>query len=154
MTPAFHAFAELLALRAIQSLAVGALVTLFAVIMLRISHQGAGTRFAVWFSSLIAIAVFPFVGTGWVGHSSKSLATRAAITLPDSWAIYSLVVWAVLAAWFLLGIARAIWHLCKLRESCAPVDAASIDPLLRQTLQRHGIHRNVALCTSTTVRVP
>jgi beta-lactamase regulating signal transducer with metallopeptidase domain len=154
MTPAFHAIAEMLALRAIQSLAVGALVTVFAAIVLRVSRQSAGTRFAVWFSSLIAIAVFPFVGGRWLGNSSASLETRAAITLPDSWAIYSIVVWAVLASWFLFGVARAVWHVRRLRKSCSPVDAASIDPVLRQTLQHGSTQRNVVLCTSATVRVP
>ena len=154
MTPAFHAVAELLALRAIESLAVGALVTAFAAIVLRISHQSAGTRFAVWFSSLIAIVIFPFIGGRWLGYSSAGLETRAAITLPDSWAIYSIVVWAVLASWFLFGVARAFWHVRKLRKSCGPVDTASIDPMLRQTLQHASIHRNVVLCTSATIRVP
>lgn len=154
MTPAFHAVAELLAVRAIQSLAVGALVTVFATIVLRVSRQSAGTRFAIWFSSLIAIAVLPFVAGQWLGNSSASLETGAAITLPGSWAIYAMIVWAVLASWFLLGVTRAVWHVRKLRKSCNSVDAALIDPMLRQTLQHGSIHRNVVLCTSATVRVP
>lgn len=154
MTPAFHALAEALALRAFESLAVGALVALFATVLLRVSRQSAGTRFAVWFSSLIAIPVFPCISGEWLWHSPAVSPMHAAITLPGSSAICLVVIWAVLAMWFFFRVARAVWHLHKLRESCVPVDPSSIDPLWQHTLQRQSTRRHVVLCTSSSVRVP
>jgi beta-lactamase regulating signal transducer with metallopeptidase domain len=154
MTPPFHLLAETLATRAMQSLAEGALIVLFASIVLRFSRQSAGTRFAVWFSSLIAIAVLPIFSAAWVSHSAPYSATHASITVAASWAVYLLVFWAVIACWFLGGVVRAAWHLFTLRRSFIPVRVESLDPLLQETLRRHSAKRDISFCTSERVRVP
>ena len=51
-------------------------------------------------------------------------------------------------------LAGLYWHLRMLRQGCVPVDVASLDPVLQETLQRYPMKRSVALCTSEQVRVP
>jgi len=155
MTTAFHLFAETVATRAMHSLAEGALIVLFASTILRFSRQNAGTRFAVWFSSLVAIAVLPIVGGKWFAHSAPYYSSgHATITVSDRWAVYLLAVWAVIAVWFLCGVIRAAWHLHMLRKSCTPIEPTQLDPLLQDTLRRYSAQRNVSVCTSARVRVP
>jgi beta-lactamase regulating signal transducer with metallopeptidase domain len=155
MSPAFHLLAEILTTRAVQSLAEGILIVFFAGIVLRFSRHSAGTRFAVWFSSLVAIAVLPIFGGKWLSHSTPYYSSgHAAITVSDRWAVYLLAVWAVVAAWFLCGVIKAAWHLHALRRSCTPLQPTGLDPLLQETLRRYSAKRNVSLCTSARVRVP
>lgn len=155
MAPAFHLLAENLTTRAVQSLAEGILIVFFAGIVLRSSRHSADTRFAVWFSSLVAIAVLPIFGGKWLLHSTPYYSPgHAAVTLPDRWAVYLLAMWAVIAAWFLCGVIKAAWHLHTLRRSCTPLQSTSLSPLLNETLARYAAKRNVSLCTSARVRVP
>jgi len=154
MNPALHDVAHLISLRLIQSLAEGTLIGLFAAAILRLSRQSAGTRFAVWFSSLMAIAALPILGGRWLQHVSSTPGTHAAVVLPDSWAFYLLGLWAIVSGWFLLGIAKGLWHLRALRKSCVELDVTQLDPVVRETLRRQQRTRRVALCTSDKVRVP
>jgi beta-lactamase regulating signal transducer with metallopeptidase domain len=156
MTSSLHAIAELLALRFLDSLIEGTLICLLGALMVRfIPRQNAATRFALWFSALVAIAALPWIG-GMLPRAEFNVAAtgHAAITLPDSWALYVLALWGGVVCWFAFGVVRALWHLNVLRRNCVPVDVAELDPILRDTLQRHGANRRIALCTSEQVRVP
>ena len=156
MVAGFNTMAEVFALRLLDSLIEGGAICVCAALILRVvPRQNAATRFAVWFSALVAIAVVPWVSGTWL-HSavSNTAARHAAIALPESWAIYFLVGWALLALWFSLRLGRAVWHLHILRKSCSAVDLSALDPVLQQTLQRHGGRRRIVLCTSEQVRVP
>jgi beta-lactamase regulating signal transducer with metallopeptidase domain len=84
--------------------------------------------------------------------SSRTLAP--ALSLPLSWALYAFAAWAAIAAWFLLGVGRGLWHLHALRKSCVPVDLAALDARLRATLERNQTPRPIALCTSDQIHVP
>jgi beta-lactamase regulating signal transducer with metallopeptidase domain len=156
MTSSLHAIAELVALRFIDSLVEGVLVCLLAATVLRLTPKNnAATRFAVWFSALIAIAALPWIG-GALPHTglASTAARHAAIVVPRSWALYFLAIWGMIALWFVLGVIRALWHLHVLRRNCIPLDTATLDPILRHTLERHSARRRTALCTSEQVRVP
>ena len=156
MTPLLHAIAQNLALRMADSLVWGTVVFLFAAVVSRVTRQSAGTRFAVWFSALMAIGFIPLVGSAWApgGFLSASAAGRAAITLSDRWALYLSAAWAAIALWFVVGIGRAVWHLHVLRRDSVAIDPDTLDPLLRETLLWHEAGRCVTLCTSETMRVP
>jgi len=155
MSPAFHLLAETLTIRAVQSLAEGILIVVFASILLRFSRHSAGTRFAVWFSSLVAIAVLPIFGGRLLSYSAPYYSSgHATITVSGRWAVYLLAAWVLIAAWFLCGVIKAAWHLHALRRSCTPLQLTGLDPLLRETLRRYSEKRNVSLCTSARVRVP
>jgi beta-lactamase regulating signal transducer with metallopeptidase domain len=156
MVAIFNTMAEVFALRLLDSLIEGGALCVCAALILRVvSRQNAATRFAVWFSALVAIAVLPWVSGAWLHTGVANAAARhAAIALPESWVIYFLIGWGLLALWFSVRLGRAVWHLHGLRRNCIAVDPCELDPVLQQTLQRHGGRRRIALCTSEQVRVP
>ena len=154
INPALHEAAHLMTFRAIQSLAVGSLVAMFAGVLLARSRWNAGTRFAIWFSSLIAIATVPIIGGEWLWSAKPASSALPVVTLPDTFALYLFSGWAVIAFWLLMGISRSLWHLRRIRKSCVEIDTASLDSALQETLRRHQGKREFALCTSTQVRVP
>jgi beta-lactamase regulating signal transducer with metallopeptidase domain len=158
MMPAMelHAIAQYSALRLLDSLAEGVLVGLFTAVLLRASRrQTAGTKFAILFSALVAIAVLPLTSGVWPSSGvSLAISSGARFVVPESWAVYLFAAWAVAAAWSVARVGRALCHLHRVRKSCVAVDLATLDPLLRETLQRKLSSRKILLCTSEQVRVP
>lgn len=153
MTPALHALADVTALKVVDSLIEGTFVALFAALVLRAARRhNAAARFAISFSALLAITVLPLLALS--RHGAISSAAHPAITLSESWALYLFLAWALIAGWSLLRLVRAAWHLHVLRDSCEPVDVQQLDPLLQETLRRHGANRKFTLCTADAVRVP
>ena len=160
MLPTFDmtAIAQASALRVVDCLVEGTLITIFAALLLKLARrQNAGTRFAVWFSALMAIATLPWLAGALRNHGA-SLAGHAMnwppITLPGSWALYSFAAWAVIAAFALVRVGRGLWKLHVLRRSFLPVDSDLLDSSLRATLQRHRGGRLVSLYESDHVQVP
>ncbi len=154
----WNAIAQASALQVLDCLVEGTLIAIFAGLVLgALRQRNSGARFAVWFSALIAIAMVPLVGGSWWLHGAGATAgtvSQTAITLPSFWALYLFVAWAAIAGWLLTGVARGLWHLHVLRQSCRPVDAARLDPLVQETLERNQSSRSATLCTSDLVRVP
>jgi len=161
------AIAQTSAAQIVNCLIEGTLIAIFAGAVLRaVRLQNSSTKFAVWFSALMGIAAVPALagvmssiaweGIAWAHAASISAPalSRSAITLPGSWALYIFAAWAAIAGWYLLGVARGLWHLHVLRKSCVPVDSAMLDVRLRETLARDGSSRRVDLCTSDRVQVP
>ncbi len=153
-SPALYSAAHLVTVRVIQSLVEGSLIGLFATAVLRLFRQNARTRFAVWFSSLLAIAALPLVRGEWLWHVSSGSQIHAVITLRDSWALGIFVIWAVVGGWLLLGVARSVWYLRILRRSCVEVDPTALAPKVQETIRRQQQIRMVTLCTSATIRIP
>lgn len=148
-----EAIASYSSMRLVDSLAEGLAVCLFAALVLRLSRrQNAGTRFAIGFSALLAIALLPLSRGIW--PHSQLASTTPAVVVPESWALYLFSAWAVIAALLLARVALSVWHLHQLRSTCVALDPASMNPLIAATLQRKKTWRNVALCTSEKVRVP
>jgi beta-lactamase regulating signal transducer with metallopeptidase domain len=157
MTPALgvHAIAQFSTLRILDSLVEGSVIAGLGALLLRLTpRQNAAARFAVWFSTLLAIAGLPLM-VAWTPHRiiSQTL-TRPAITVPESWALYLFGAWCLIAGFSLLGVVRAVWHLHILRKNCAPIDPAELEPILQETLRRYRMKRQVQLCTSEQLKVP
>jgi beta-lactamase regulating signal transducer with metallopeptidase domain len=147
------AIASYSSLRLVDSLAEGLVICLFAALVLRLSRrQNAGTRFAIGFAALLAIAVLPLARGLW--PHSELVSSAPALVVPESWAVYSFSAWAVIAVLLLARVAVSVWHLHKLRTTCVALDPARIDPLVATTLQRKKTGRKIVLCTSQKVRVP
>ncbi len=157
MTPALglHAIAQFSTLRILDSLIEGSVIAGLGALILRTTRrQNAAARFAVWFSTLVAIAGLPLIAA-WTPHRIISEAfTRPAVTVPESWAVYLFGAWALIAGCSLLGVARAAWHLHILRKRCTPIDPAELKPVLEETLRRYLMKRPVQLCTSEQLKVP
>jgi len=135
-------------------LAQGTVIALFAWLLLRmIGRRNSGTRFAVWFSALLAIAVVPFVEFS-SGGSSAAHAMSAAFTMPRTWSLYLFGAWATIALFGLARVAIGLWHLRSIRRNCKPVDLATLDPWIAHTLSDFHTVRSVELCVSEDLRVP
>jgi beta-lactamase regulating signal transducer with metallopeptidase domain len=141
--------------RMLSCMLEGIAIGLFAWILLRVvGRRNSSTRFAVWFSALLAIAALPvFRGAASTASSSRA-ASVAAITLPGSWALGVFAIWAVVASLALARVGVGLWQLRRLRASCTPVDAAALDPVLRAALQGVQKLRSVQLCQSDRLPVP
>src|ERR1700685_1250351 len=100
MSPEFQSVAQIAVGRILNTLPEGLLMALCAWAMLRVlPRQNSGTRFAVWFVALLAVAGLPFIGgmtpggmTG--GHALLAAGgMRPVITLPLGWGIFLFLAW-------------------------------------------------------------
>jgi BlaR1 peptidase M56 len=158
-----RAVAQFSAERMLNCLGEGLAIALFAWLLLGImglrksGHQNSGTRFAVWFVALFAIAGLPFAGALTPGGASGGAASgdlHSAITVPGSWAIYGFVAWALFAVLGLFRVAIGLWQVRQVRSHCAAIDLASLDPALQVTLGEFRSVRPVQVCVSDLVQVP
>jgi beta-lactamase regulating signal transducer with metallopeptidase domain len=165
MTSAIHlrAVAQFSAERMVNCLGEGIAIALFAWLLLRImglwksGYQNSGTRFAVWFAALFAIAALPFAGALALGSASGAAASgdsHSAITVPGSWAVYGFAAWALIAGLGLLRVAIGLGQLRRVRSHCVAIDLASLDPALRVTLAEFRALRPVRVCVSDGLQVP
>jgi beta-lactamase regulating signal transducer with metallopeptidase domain len=149
-----HFVAQLSVERLANCLAAGMVIALFTWLLLRmIGRRNSGTRFAVWFCVLVAIAVAPFVEFGSAGAVTGP-ASSAAVTIPRAWSLYLFGAWAAIAVFGLARIALGLWHLRSIRRKCVPVDLASLGPSVAQTVSEFRTVRPVELCSSEDMRVP
>ncbi len=154
--------------RIVNALPEGFLIALFAWALLRVLRkQNSGTRFAVWFAALLAIASLPVLG-GFGGArlpilAGMSLGTlsgsswgsmRSAITIPARWGVFVFLAWALGASIAMVRLAAGLWRLRQLRQSCAPVVAADLDPTVRETVEAIGGSVSLTVATSERIRVP
>src|SRR5208282_3027811 len=118
MTPSgIQPLAQFVAERVLSSIGGGLLIAAFAWLVLRlVGRQNSGTRFAVWFAALIAIAALPFVpGPGHAGAMVHPM--RAEIMLPRFWAVAIFAVWIFFAAVAATRLAAGLWTVRRLRGS-------------------------------------
>jgi beta-lactamase regulating signal transducer with metallopeptidase domain len=148
-----HQLAQISAQGVLNSMVAGVAIALFTATLLRVSgRRNSGTRFAVWFSALVAIILLPLFNLApdrpLIGSGS------AAITLSSSWAEYLLAAWALISTFALLRVAFGIWHLVSLRRSCSPVNTHDLDPLLQSTIAEAQAVRRISICSSDRLQVP
>ena len=80
MTAAFNlnAIAQTSAVQIVDCLVEGTLIAIFTGLVLSvIRRKNSGTRFAVWFSALMAIATLPLFATRWWSHVHRTFRRRA-----------------------------------------------------------------------------
>ena len=152
---AFHETARTLAECMLNSMAEGVAIALFAWVVLRFSgRRSSSTRFAVWFSALIAIAALPWLHGFGLGSASSHPATPvSAFTLPGSWITEIFLGWALIASLGVLRVILGLLQLRRLRAGSTRVDPATLDPRLQQTLQEFP-SRTVTLAVSEQLQVP
>src|SRR5271165_6395166 len=148
--------AEITAAGILNSLLAGIAIALVAwAFTCAFGRHGSSTRFAVWFSALVAIAILPWVGHFGAGSGySVSGVTRSAVTLPAWFAYYLFMAWVVVAAFGLLRVGFSLSRLQRLRSTCTTVDVSQLSTGMQASLNEIAAHRNVALCSSDSVRVP
>jgi beta-lactamase regulating signal transducer with metallopeptidase domain len=149
-----HFVAQLSVERLANCLAQGTLIALFAWLLLKmIGRRNSGTRFAVWFCALLAIAAVPFVEFA-SRPSAAAHAVSAAITMPRAWSLYLFGAWTTIALFGLARVVVGLWHLRSIRKNCEPVDLATLDPSAAEILSDFRTVRSVELCVSEELRVP
>ena len=83
---------------------------------------------------------------------------RPAFAIPAVWGLFVFVAWALGAGVALLRLAVGLWRLRDLRRNCTPVVIASLDPAVRETIQKTMAatvaSTAVTIATSESVRVP
>jgi beta-lactamase regulating signal transducer with metallopeptidase domain len=166
---AMQTVAEISVERIFNALPEGLLIAFFAWVLLRILRkQNSGTRFAVWFLALMAVAVLPLFGGSRFG-SLDWTGKRPAISFPGHWALFVFIVWALGATVAMARLLAGLWQLRRLRQSCTPIVAADLDPTVRKTVEIIGasnfgsksmsrsmksMSRSITIATSEQVRVP
>jgi beta-lactamase regulating signal transducer with metallopeptidase domain len=129
---------------------------LFAWILLRaFGRQNSNTRFAILFSTLLAILLLPlaaYVRT--YAADSSPLHAQSLITIPSYWAEIIFGLWGLLATFALVRVAAGFVNLQRLRRSCRDIDVTSLSPILQDTLRDFDAARGARICVSDEVRVP
>jgi len=151
----FHDIARTLTEFMLNSMASGLAIALFAGVVLRFGgRRSSSTRFAVWFSALIAMAGLPWLHGFATGLASLRPETSlSAFTLPASWATAIFFGWAVIASLGLIRVGLGLRQLRRLRAGSIAVDPATLDTRLRTTL-REFTSRTVTVAVSEQVQVP
>ena len=152
--------------RVLNVLPEGFLIAFFAWVVLRLLRgkragwQNAGTRFAVWFLALLALAVLPVLGGARFLAASAGISSevrKAAIAIPAQWATFAFLAWCLGAGIGMLYLAIGLCRICQLRRTCAPVNAEELDPAIRTTLAALGAWAStdaITLAKSEHIRVP
>ena len=138
--------------RMLNSIVLGFGLALFAWLLLRLmARRSSGTRFAVWFSVLIAIALLPFFS---FPGASPTLTSHPELLAPRSWAIYLFGVWAALAALGLSRVAYSWLRIRRLRQVCIPL--ATVNPELQASVDAlcQITGRQPEIVVSGVARVP
>jgi bla regulator protein blaR1 len=151
--------AEISATRMVDCVLEGTAVAVLAALTLRAIHrQNSGTRFAVWFSTLMAMAILPLADFAWSagrgGVQTGGASNGAAVVVPGSWALYLFAAWAALASVALVRVGAGLVQLRKIRRSCIEIDPQSLSAPLRAILENFQAIRPVVLCVSSKVQSP
>ena len=157
--PDLQSVAQLFTGRLLNTAAEGVVLAGMVWVLLRlIGRQNSGTRFAIWFSALLAIVALPFLsGSGFGASHSRALSPanlHVGITLSSSWAPYLFAAWGVVAGLLLLRLSVGLWRVRQIRRKCSPVDLAGLDPAIAGILRDFGSRRRVKVCVSSDVAVP
>lgn len=144
--------AQMSAASLINAAVVGVGMTVLAWALLRMTQRwNSGTRFAVWFFVLLAVAMLPlFLGA--TGHAGA--AAPAPFTISSSWAIYLLAAWASGSAIGLVRLGFGLWQIFRLRRGCKDVNLTTLDPELRWLFKDAVSSRRVRLCVCDGVKAP
>jgi len=147
--------------RVLNSLPEQLFIALFAWGMLHIlPRQNSGTRFAVWFMALLAVAGLPFASLPLAGGIAREHSlllpggVRPMFTLPGPWGLLLFLVWVLASLVAMLRLALGLWRLRALRRSCTAIDVRDLGPVIRETIAAFNSSRSVSLATSEHVSVP
>lgn len=146
--------------RILNALPEGLLIAFFAWGLLRVLRkQNAGTRFAVWFFALVAVAMLPVVADLGAGHAqmlgeTSFTSSRPAITIPAGWAVFVFLLWTMGVCFAIARLTLGLWRLRQVRHSCTVVALSDLDPQVRKTVEAITALAPVTIATSDALRVP
>jgi beta-lactamase regulating signal transducer with metallopeptidase domain len=143
----------------VYSVLQGTLLGLLVYVVLRlIPRKNSGTRFTVWFSTLLAVVIVPLLSLPSLKAGAISVAGSALqhglFTLPASLATWAFLAWTLIALAGLLRVAVGFWQALRLRKSCIPIDPANLSPEAQEIVERFRNSRPVLIGTSSLLDVP
>ena len=151
-----HQFASVAFERMAYSLVEGSLLTLVIALVLRlVPAKASQTRFVVWLSALFGIVAVTLFGLqGASGIHSYSASKLALLTLPISFALGVVAVWALLAAIGVLRIGLGLWQLGKVRRQCEPVNIEKLPAHARELIESFQNVRRVTVLQASDSHTP
>ncbi|HEX4006815.1 MAG TPA: M56 family metallopeptidase [Acidobacteriaceae bacterium] len=153
-------FAQAAVGRLLNSLPEGLLLAMGAWLLLRlVGRQNAGTRFAVWLTTLLGVAGLPllsgFARAGFaVGGGGSAVARSAEVMVPGMWAVAFVALWIPLVCVALARLIAGVWQVRTIRRGCTEVALADLDPALQAAMRPAGMRRSVRLMVAERARVP
>jgi len=159
MVPELQTLAQVFTERLLDSAISGVVLAALVWVMLRLTaRQNSGTRFAIWFSVLLAIVALPFVsGSSFVsahlGAANPAGLHRPILLSPNS-AYCLFAAWAIGAGLLLLRLGVGLWRVRHFRKNCSSVDLESLDPTVARILREFVSTRHVKVCVSSNAGVP
>lgn len=151
--PGMDALAQTLIERVANSLPEGILIALGAWLLLRLTpRHSSGTRFAVWMIALVVVLAVPFFAIFDSQRYFATLHSHSEFTIPSSWALVFLFAWTGVSAVALIRVAVGLLQIRNIRKSCTEIDLTTVDPQLRQVIERSN--PRVRLLISDNLRVP
>ncbi|HLJ29747.1 MAG TPA: M56 family metallopeptidase [Candidatus Angelobacter sp.] len=156
-----HATARMSVQWMLYCLMEGTVLAVFTWLLLRLlPRQNAGTRFALWFSVLLAIIVLPFLaGTFFRKPGANSVASptgvvsgQSLMTLSSSVAVVIFAGWLLFAALALARVVAGLWQVSRIRKNSEEVDPGGLSPEVRESIERFP--RPVSLRVSDRMHVP
>jgi beta-lactamase regulating signal transducer with metallopeptidase domain len=150
-----HGMAGLAFERMLYCLAAGSALIGVVALGLRLSpRKNSQTRFAVWFSTLMAIVALLLFGAAWRSHVTSSPGPGALFTIPATWAVVVVSLWAALAVGGVLRVGIGLWRIQRLRRSCVAIDPQLLSLDLQEILADFRKTRPVSILVSPCVDVP
>jgi beta-lactamase regulating signal transducer with metallopeptidase domain len=159
-----HWVASAVAERLLYSVGEGMALAVIVWVLLRVvPRRNSRTRFAVWFATLVSIAVLPFlsassVGGPFVSGSSSSHASgssqHALITVSGTWAVYIFLGWMAIALARLAQVVAGLVQLHTLRASSIALDHRVLGPDAGNLVAECRGVRGSSIMVSRCVDVP
>jgi beta-lactamase regulating signal transducer with metallopeptidase domain len=150
-----HGIAGLAFERMLYCLAAGSALAVVVALGLRLTPgRNSQTRFVVWFATLLAIVALPLFGAGWRPQVMNPSAPGAVVTIPATWAVVLVALWAILAVAGVLCIAIGLWRIQRLRRNSAAIDPQLLSAELQEILTDFCKTRPVSILVSQRVDVP
>ncbi len=134
------------------SLAEGTLLAALVWLVVRLVPQrNSGTRFAIWFSTLLAMALLPFLSIAHMGESVGTPHREIVLTPVVGYSIF--YAWLLIASLGLGRVALGLIQVYRLRKSCSTLDPSSLS-LEAQRVVEHFHSNSLSVCVSSRVDVP
>src|SRR5271168_1736450 len=153
-----QSLAQVFTERMLNTAAEGVVLAGVVWLLLRlVGRQNSRTRFAIWFSALLAIVALPLVGGSGLASQSRVLSDFHAhreITLSRAWAFCLFAAWALGAGLLLLRLGVGFWRVRRFRKNCSEIELASLDPAVGAMVRDFGARGRVRLCVSNDVTLP
>ena len=150
MTLDFQTLAQVFSGRVLNTLVEGMLLVAVSWLTLRLTRvSSAVTRFAVWLSTLAAVAVMPFL----LRSASSFAVSSPSLELSSSWARGLFVGWIAISSVLLVRLCVSLRHVQRLKRECREISGERHVHLM-STISSLSCSRSIRLLTSDKVRVP